>query len=237
MPCSFRWHFFGLCLECLQCMLLQKSSYTILDSVFNAMFLQVTLFWILSWVSSMHASSEIKLHYSGLCLQCHVPAGDTFLGSVLSVFNACVFRNQVTLFWTLSSMPCSCRWQYSGLCLQCHSPLGDNILDSVFNAGFFRWQYSGLRTMFLHGYTVLDFGPCSFMVTLFGTLHHVTLVDSILDSVFNACFFSWHYSGLCLLCHIPLGDTILNSVYNAMFLKGTWQWGGFSGVFAEIGFS
>jgi hypothetical protein len=57
---------------------------TILDSVFNAMFLQVTIFW-----TSHVSSGDTFLDY----LQCHIPLGDTVLNSV---FNAMFL--QVTLF-------------------------------------------------------------------------------------------------------------------------------------------
>jgi hypothetical protein len=35
----------------------------------------------------------------------------------------------------------------------------------------------------------------------------------------------------------PMLTSLKHNIRNAYFIKGTWQSGGFSGVFAEIGFS
>ncbi len=118
MPCSFRWHYFELCL------FLQM---TLFWALFNAMF----LFWTLS---SMQCS--FRWHYSRLCSRWHVPSGDLFCTLSSMYVSSCdtglclVFYAmflQVTLFCTgtLSSMPCSFRSQYSGLSFQCNSPSAD----------------------------------------------------------------------------------------------------------------
>ncbi len=58
--------------------------------------------------------------------------------------------------------------------------------------------------------------PCSFMVILFWTLHHIPLGDTILNSIFNAMFLQ-----VTIFWTLPVssGDTILDSVFNAMFLQ------------------
>ncbi len=92
LPCSGRWKYSGWALHV-------SSGDTILDSVFNAMFRQVKIFWVGSacffrWhciglylmvyscsglLSSMQYSFSWRRQYSGLCLQCHVPFGDIIL--------------------------------------------------------------------------------------------------------------------------------------------------------------
>ncbi len=149
-----------------------------------------------------------RWHYSGLCLQCHVPAGDTILDSV---FMSCCLRWPI--FWTVNVSS------------------GDTILDSLFDAVFLFWTLSSmpcsLQTTVLWTMFSMQFS--------FSWYWYLTILKSVFNAMFlhgdaiRDSFFQ---------CHAPSGDTILNSVYNnpvptwwnycGLFLQVTLFWALFS---------
>ncbi len=231
MPCSFRWHYFGLCLQWI--------------------FLQVTLLWTLS---SVHVSSGDTIvdsafnacffswDYCRLCLQCmflkltdtilasvfnacfffrlfwtmaslHVSSGDTILGSG---FNAMFL--QVTLLWTLFSMHVSSVDTILDSVSIHVSSSGDTSLDSVFSSTFLQVILFWTLSSILVHQVILSWTLHSVPYTFRRLVLFWTLSTSYVSARWRYSAFRSHYSELCFQRHVPC-DTILESIFMPCCLR------------------